>query len=29
MAGGPVRLPLDELDGMKTEQLREVLGSYD
>lgn len=29
MAGGPVRLPLDELDGTKTEQLREVLGSYD
>jgi 4-hydroxy-tetrahydrodipicolinate synthase len=29
MAGGPVRLPLDELDGVKTEQLREVLGCYD
>jgi 4-hydroxy-tetrahydrodipicolinate synthase len=29
MAGGPVRLPLDELDGIKTGQLREVLGSYD
>jgi len=29
MAGGPVRLPLDELDKTKTEQLREVLGSYD
>jgi 4-hydroxy-tetrahydrodipicolinate synthase len=29
MAGGPVRLPLDELDGKKTEQLREVLGCYD
>jgi 4-hydroxy-tetrahydrodipicolinate synthase len=29
MAGGPVRLPLDELDGKKTEQLREVLCSYD
>jgi 4-hydroxy-tetrahydrodipicolinate synthase len=29
MAGGPVRLPLDELDAKKTEQLREVLCQYD
>jgi 4-hydroxy-tetrahydrodipicolinate synthase len=29
MAGGPVRLPLDELDAKKTDQLREVLGCYD
>jgi 4-hydroxy-tetrahydrodipicolinate synthase len=25
LAGGPVRLPLDELDGKKTEQLKSVL----
>jgi len=25
MAGGPVRLPLDELDAKKTEQLKKVL----
>jgi 4-hydroxy-tetrahydrodipicolinate synthase len=29
MAAGPVRLPLDELDGQKIEQLRTVLGNYD
>jgi 4-hydroxy-tetrahydrodipicolinate synthase len=29
MAAGPVRLPLDELDERKTEQLREVLCCYD
>ena len=29
MAAGPVRLPLDDLDGQKTEQLRKVLQSYD
>jgi 4-hydroxy-tetrahydrodipicolinate synthase len=29
MAGGPVRLPLDELDAKKTEQLKEVLCQYD
>ncbi|WP_292520714.1 4-hydroxy-tetrahydrodipicolinate synthase [Methanoculleus sp.] len=29
MAAGPVRLPLDELDGQKTEQLRKVLANYD
>jgi dihydrodipicolinate synthase/N-acetylneuraminate lyase len=29
MAGGPVRLPLDELDEAKTKQLREVLACYD
>jgi 4-hydroxy-tetrahydrodipicolinate synthase len=29
MAAGPVRLPLDELDEKKTEQLREVLCCYD
>jgi 4-hydroxy-tetrahydrodipicolinate synthase len=29
MSGGPVRLPLDELDAKKTEQLREVLCQYD
>ena len=29
MAAGPVRLPLDDLDGQKTEQLRKVLASYD
>ena len=29
MAAGSVRLPLDELDGAKTEQLREVLANYD
>jgi 4-hydroxy-tetrahydrodipicolinate synthase len=29
MAGGPVRLPLDELDSEKTERLREVLSGYD
>jgi 4-hydroxy-tetrahydrodipicolinate synthase len=28
MAAGPVRLPLDELDGEKTEQLRKVLVNY-
>jgi 4-hydroxy-tetrahydrodipicolinate synthase len=28
-AGGPVRLPLDELDAKKTEQLKEVLCQYD
>ncbi|MDV2482031.1 4-hydroxy-tetrahydrodipicolinate synthase [Methanoculleus sp. Wushi-C6] len=28
MAAGPVRLPLDELDGQRTEQLREVLVNY-
>jgi 4-hydroxy-tetrahydrodipicolinate synthase len=27
MAGGPVRLPLDELDTKKTEQLRQVLAT--
>ena len=27
MAGGPVRLPLDELDAKKTEQLRKVLAT--
>lgn len=29
MAAGPVRLPLDELDGKKTDQLKEVLAKYD
>ena len=29
MAAGSVRLPLDELDGAKTEQLRKVLANYD
>lgn len=29
MAGGPVRLPLDELDETKTKFLREVLACYD
>jgi 4-hydroxy-tetrahydrodipicolinate synthase len=29
MAAGPVRLPLDELDEKKTEQLREILCCYD
>ena len=29
MAAGPVRLPLDELDGEKTARLREVLVCYD
>lgn len=29
MAAGPVRLPLDELDEQKTEQLRKVLVNYD
>ena len=29
MAGGPVRLPLDELDARKTQSLKEVLDSYD
>ncbi|NYT07978.1 MAG: 4-hydroxy-tetrahydrodipicolinate synthase, partial [Methanomicrobiales archaeon] len=29
MAAGPVRLPLDELDEVKTGQLREVLACYD
>ncbi|MCK8519523.1 4-hydroxy-tetrahydrodipicolinate synthase [Methanoculleus sp. 7T] len=29
MAAGPVRLPLDELDEQKTEQLRMVLENYD
>ena len=29
MAAGPVMLPLDDLDGQKTEQLRKVLASYD
>lgn len=29
MAAGPVRLPLDDLDEQKTEQLRKVLASYD
>mgnify|MGYP005834495605 FL=1 len=29
MAAGPVRLPLDELDGQKTELLRGVLENYD
>ncbi|MDN7023522.1 4-hydroxy-tetrahydrodipicolinate synthase [Methanoculleus sp. FWC-SCC1] len=29
MAAGPVRLPLDDLDAAKTQQLREVLGQYD
>jgi 4-hydroxy-tetrahydrodipicolinate synthase len=29
MAGGPVRLPLDELDSEKTVRLREVLSGYD
>ena len=29
MAAGPVRLPLDDLDGQKTEQLRKVLANYD
>lgn len=29
MAAGPVRLPLDELDEVKTGQLREVLTCYD
>jgi 4-hydroxy-tetrahydrodipicolinate synthase len=29
MAGGPVRLPLDELDSEKTARLREVLSGYD
>ncbi len=28
MAAGPVRLPLDDLDGARTEQLREVLVNY-
>lgn len=28
MAGGPVRLPLDELDEAKTEKIRECLGKY-
>jgi 4-hydroxy-tetrahydrodipicolinate synthase len=27
MAGGPVRLPLDELDEKKTEQLKKILGT--
>ena len=27
MAGGPVRLPLDELDEKKTEQLKKVLST--
>ena len=27
MSGGPVRLPLDELDGKKTEQLKKILAS--
>jgi 4-hydroxy-tetrahydrodipicolinate synthase len=27
MAGGPVRLPLDELDAKKTEQLKKVLAT--
>jgi 4-hydroxy-tetrahydrodipicolinate synthase len=27
MAGGPVRLPLDELDEKRTEQLRKVLAA--
>jgi len=27
MAGGPVRLPLDELDEKKTEQLRKILAT--
>jgi len=29
MAAGPVRLPLDDLDDQKTEQLRKVLVNYD
>jgi len=29
MAAGPVRLPLDDLDGEKTEKLREALKNYD
>ncbi|MCQ8893909.1 MAG: 4-hydroxy-tetrahydrodipicolinate synthase [Methanolinea sp.] len=29
MAGGPPRLPLDELDAQKTKQLAEVLSTYD
>ena len=29
MAAGPVRLPLDDLDDQKTEELREVLANYD
>ncbi|MBZ4037869.1 dihydrodipicolinate synthase family protein [Flavobacterium sp. 17A] len=29
MAAGSVRLPLDELDEAKTEQLRKVLVNYD
>jgi len=29
MAAGPVRLPLDDLDGEKTEKLREALRNYD
>ncbi len=29
MAGGPPRLPLDELDGEKTKKLAEVLSTYD
>ncbi|HZD44352.1 MAG TPA: dihydrodipicolinate synthase family protein, partial [Methanomicrobiales archaeon] len=29
LAGGPVRLPLDELDDKKTEQLKGVLSLYD
>ena len=28
MAAGPVRLPLDDLDGARTEQLRKVLVNY-
>ena len=27
MAGGPVRLPLDDLDDKKTEQLRKILAT--
>jgi 4-hydroxy-tetrahydrodipicolinate synthase len=27
MAGGPVRLPLDDLDEKKTEQLRKILAT--
>jgi 4-hydroxy-tetrahydrodipicolinate synthase len=27
MAGGPVRLPLDELDEKKTEQLKKILAT--
>ena len=29
MAGGPVRLPLEELDETKTRQVSEVLSHYD